>query len=81
MNQGLARSWLGNFDALEAEARKVSPPNQQDLALIAEGRQLLRTAQEKLARSEELPPEATRGGEIMDELIKRYPAPWQQPIR
>lgn len=81
LNQGLARSWLGNFDALEAEARKVSPPNQQDLALIAEGRQLLRTAQEKLARSEELPPEATRGGEIMDALIKRYPAPWQQPIR
>lgn len=81
LNQGLARSWLSNFDALEAEARKVSPPNQGDLAMIAEGRQLLRAAQQKLERSDELPPEATRGGEIMDALIRRYPAPWQQPIR
>lgn len=81
LNQSMARSWLGNFDVLEAEAHKVSPPNAEHLRLIEEGRRLLRTAQEKLERSDELPPEATRGGAIMDALIKLYPAPWQQPIR
>lgn len=81
LNQSMARSWLSNFDVLEAEALKGSPPNAEHLRLIEEGRRLLRTAQEKLQRSDELPPEATRGGAIMDALIKHYPAPWQQPIR
>lgn len=81
LNQSMARSWLSNFDVLEAEAKKGSPPNAEHLRLIEEGRRLLRTAQQKLERSDELPPEATRGGAIMDALIKLYPAPWQQPIR